>query len=342
MQLTNIASWREKFVTGAERQLDAAREAIRQGDFSAARQSIQRALAILPHAPGATELLAELKRRAPQVAVGVAQVPITMPAHGLATWAHERVGRLTNPQLVELVRVGSEGGEYACRWAEIKSDESGLRLELRFNESARVAGITPDGVALQLLRMADSNARQFRSDFASAFASAEIIEGHTLLITWRHAHVKPEALLQFPLSDLQRSGHEPIAYSAITDADTLEVTSYRVSPESAAPVIREELFMSDEQALDALRKGDLDVLDQVPPWQLAKVKQEQGLTVGTYRMPTVHVLLCNFGNPLLNRREFRRALCYAIDRPRLVTRDSGRRGSNPRFSPLERATCLPG
>jgi ABC-type transport system substrate-binding protein len=56
------------------------------------------------------------------------------------------------------------------------------------------------------------------------------------------------------------------------------------------------------------------VLDQVPPWQIAQLRADRRVAVGTYRLPTIHVLLLNYDNRLLGSREFRRALCYGIDR----------------------------
>jgi hypothetical protein len=334
LQLTNVAAWRQKFAEGAEKQLEAARQAIAAGDPATARRAIQRALAILPDSPAADELLAELKKRAPQIAVGVSQRAYAPNSSGLQSWADERVARLTNPRFVELVQIGPEGGEYVCRWAETKSDDSGLRLELKFNESARQLGITPDAMALQLLRMADSNSPEYRGDFANVFASAEIVDGESLAINWRYAYVKPEALLQFSLAKLQITEGEPIAYSATTDPDTPTLATYRRGADASAPAISEQLSPTEQQALDLLRKGDLDVIDQVPPWLLAQVKQVPGVAVGTYRMPTVHVLLLNYENPLLVRREFRRALCYAIDRPRLVAEILAGKEATPGFRAL--------
>ena len=70
--------------------------------------------------------------------------------------------------------------------------------------------------------------------------------------------------------------------------------------------------------MEALRRGRIDLLDRVPPWHLDALRSEKQIVVGQYRLPTVHVLRMSRSNPLLNRHEFRRALCYGIDRKRLV------------------------
>jgi ABC-type transport system substrate-binding protein len=46
----------------------------------------------------------------------------------------------------------------------------------------------------------------------------------------------------------------------------------------------------------------------------------QGVRVASYRLPTVHVLIPNVSRPLLAKREFRRALCFGIDRQWILER----------------------
>jgi ABC-type transport system substrate-binding protein len=47
----------------------------------------------------------------------------------------------------------------------------------------------------------------------------------------------------------------------------------------------------------------------------------QDIRVESYRLPTVHVLIPNLERPLLSKREFRRALCFGIDRKWIVERE---------------------
>ncbi|HEX4412030.1 MAG TPA: ABC transporter substrate-binding protein, partial [Lacipirellulaceae bacterium] len=56
--------------------------------------------------------------------------------------------------------------------------------------------------------------------------------------------------------------------------------------------------------------------------------------VSTYKLPTVHVLIPNLRKPLLAKREFRRALCYGIDRKWIVDRVILGGHSLPGFEPL--------
>ena len=84
------------------------------------------------------------------------------------------------------------------------------------------------------------------------------------------------------------------------------------------PSIVEQTMSDDDAAVAALLHGEIDVLDRVPPWQVERLRAAKGIRVGTYRLPTVHVLVPNMKRPLMAAREFRRALCYGIERSRVV------------------------
>ena len=316
--LGNMESWRKKFSDGADRQLEQARRALEAGDYMAARRALVHATTIKPDSPGVAPLLAELRRRSPQVVVGVHQHAKAVGDQARLKWDQERVSRLVAPRFAEPISVGPEGTQYACRWAAVEADESGLQLRLTFEEAAWQAGISPGSVARQVLRMADPDRPEYRADFAAVFASAEIVDGATLVLRWRATHVKPLALLTFPVTQI--AGSSGVAYQANADTESAQTVSYRLpGAPNTTPAIVEEAHADEDKLLAALVSGDLDVIDQLPPWKIAEAQSVAGVTVSPYRMPTVHVLLCNYSRPLMRRREFRRALCYGMDRPRMVT-----------------------
>ena len=322
LALANIPTWQEKFQVGAERQLDLARQSITAGDYTAARQAVQRAIVILPEVEEARALFDEIERLSPQIIVGISQQALGDDPQALPTWSQERVGRLTNPRFVELVRIGTEGGEYTCRWGEIEINDAGLQLTITFNAAGRRVGITPEAVALECLRMADPAEADFDAGFADVFSRVEVGGGQQVIVHLRYAHLKPLALLQFPVAHLAELTQETVPFQAARTSQnpqTIKFTSHPQGNEITTQIILEEASSNDEEALAVLKRGDLDVLERVPPWQLDQMSQLADVTVSAYRLPTLHVLLCNYENPLMQRREFRRALCYGIDRPRMIT-----------------------
>jgi tetratricopeptide (TPR) repeat protein len=315
LNLDNLVTWQQKFASGAERQLATARQAIADGNLALARQSLQRAQTILPDIVGADELYAEIVRLAPQIVVGVSEPFVDQRPSKLPNWSVERDSRLIHPRFVEIVAVGPEGAVYASPWAKVELDVSGLQLQITLSSGALAEGITPDKVALQLLKMANPESDEFRIDFANCFERVEIVGGDQVVLHLKSIHVKPVMLLNFPLSnlDIPPQGYQ-IAKASEPGSTTFELPF----SQSTAPAIVEQVFANDDEAIQALDRGDIDVLDEIAPWQVEKTSQLTGLTVAKYRLPTVHVLLSNSDNPLLRRREYRRALCYGTDRPRMV------------------------
>jgi ABC-type transport system substrate-binding protein len=130
----------------------------------------------------------------------------------------------------------------------------------------------------------------------------------------RRPHVLPQALLQTRL----RSGDA--AAPLYTVAATSETES-RFEPaargeraEQLRPVIVERYFHEPRKAIDALRKGKVDVLERVLPNDALRMMDDDSLSVGAYAFPSVHVLVPNLNNPFLANRTFRRALAYGINR----------------------------
>ncbi len=326
LQIKTIGTWRKKFQTKAEKHLAEAQSQVEQGNFHEARQAIRRTLAILPSLAGAKSLIDEINLRSPQVIVGVTQHGRAPTSAQLARVAAARVAKLTHPQLIELSDFGGEGGIYTCHWAEIEIDDSGLHFNIRLNEQARNAGIYPEMVALQLLQTTDPANPSYREDTAGLLQHASISDGRELQIQWRWPHVRPETLLQLSLQNLAANNALARVYQPVSDNSDKDVLLYDLpntlpdaSPNRARPPsIIERVYPSEEKALTDLVRGEVDVLERIAPWQVDRMRQTDAIVVGSYRLPTIHVLVPNYSKPLMRRREFRRALCYGIDRQRIV------------------------
>lgn len=320
LKASNVASWQEKFEQGAKQQISLARRKVDQEDYSAAREALRQALAILPDAQGVEALLEEINRRSPQIVVAVDE--LRCATDNELAWTSARTRQLTDPQLVNLVDFGAEGGKYDCPWADLTSDDTGLQLDLSLNQAARQEAISPETVAMELIKRADPAAEQFRADFAELFRHVEVSRGNRVQIHWQRSHVRPESLLTVSLSRVTDQATPPGEYQASRD-DNGEAIVYRAptdeSKQTGPETIIERYFDNEEAAVAALLDGEIDVIARLPPWQISRLQQTRGIVVLPYRLPTVHVLIPNYDKPLLGRREFRRALCYGIDRPQILT-----------------------
>ena len=137
--LPMLMCWQKKFERGAKRQLSNAQKAIEEKRYTEARRSVRRALAILPDASGADEMMSEIDRLSPQIIVGVDQL-VTQTSQQL-DWSTARIALLTDPKLVTLTDFGAEGGKYECHWGKLSSDDTGLLLSLDLESRRIAAGI---------------------------------------------------------------------------------------------------------------------------------------------------------------------------------------------------------
>ncbi len=145
-------------------------------------------------------------------------------------------------------------------------------------------------------------------------------------IDLRRPHVLPEAMLQIRLdkrSDDPKKlspGEGPYRLAESPDDDLHFVANplYPFPGQGHPSEIVERYFATSEEAIAALRRGDIDVIDYLFPDDAARLKNDESLTVVPYALPTIHVLMPNYNNPFTANEMFRRALLYGIDRPRIL------------------------
>jgi peptide/nickel transport system substrate-binding protein len=82
--------------------------------------------------------------------------------------------------------------------------------------------------------------------------------------------------------------------------------------------IREVRLPPGQSAVGALRRGEVSMIDHVPPDQVAGLAAAGDIKVGSYSQPVVHVIALDGRNPALRSRSLRRALSYAVDRKGLL------------------------
>ena len=320
LKASNVDGWQRKFEQGAMRQLSNAQKFVEAKRYSEARRAVRQALAILPEATGAAEMMSEIDRLAPQLIVGVDQL-VTQADQPL-DWSTARIAQLTDPKLVTLADFGAEGGAYECEWGKLSSDDTGLLLNLDLNREALSQGFSAEAIALQLLRRSDPESPGYRPNFAGLLDSIEIGRGNQVKLHWQRSHVRPEALLDLSLNDLSGDRRLGTRFEVSVDQELENQVSFRSVTEAgrddASETIIERYYDNDEMAIADLIGGEIDVLARVPSWQVARLEQTTGIDVVPYRLPTVHALIPNYDQPLMGRREFRRAICYGIDREQIL------------------------
>lgn len=324
LKLANVARWQSQFQRDAQTQLDRARAALAAKEYSEAREAVAYARSIMPTVAGGAELWKAIQETAPEIRVGVSQLSDAAVTSQTPTWAAARVSDLVNPRLAEMVDFGAEGGVYRSRWCEIRNSGDGLATIVAMNLSSRQRGLRPETLALQLVEMANPADTRYQADFASLAASVKLLEGRHVEVSWRHPHVRPESFFQIPLRWLTTAEQgpglwfDPLPPKREGSEQPYERTGGTETAPGEPRMVVELTFSDDEAAIESLTRGDIDAIDRVPPWQLSRLERSTDVAVVPYRLPTVHVLIPNMANPLMDFREFRRALNYGIDGESIV------------------------
>ena len=324
LPLENIARWRAKFQADAEAQMREARAALAAEQYGEARDAVAMARSILPTIEGGEELWKQIQGTAPEIRVGVTQIATPPGLSQTPTWPAARVIGVADPRLVDMVDFGAEGGIYQSPWGELSTSDDGLETTLRLSPAAINQGLTPAAIALQLAEMARGDGARSQDDLAALVENVRVAGSQDVIVRWRRPHVRPEAFLQAPLRWLTTAERSPgLWFEPVGQRNASREQRYQRTGQPAAGndqprFIVEQVFENDDAAIEALIRGDVDVIDRVPPWQIDRLQQVEGIVVAPYRLPTIHVLIPNFKNPLLETREFRRAISYGIDSESIV------------------------
>ncbi|MEM6331329.1 MAG: ABC transporter substrate-binding protein, partial [Planctomycetota bacterium] len=315
-----------------ERVADGAR-AFRAKQYRRARAAANQALSIWPSHKRAAQLLGLVQRAQPTVVVGV-RTAATLPLRQrVDSPASIRAGFLAAQTLTRITDYSPEGGVYASPVGIVGLDATGRELSLTvldYPRDSAAAYAAPARVARWLLKAATPQERAYRPAIARVLGGVLTPEPDLLVVELARTHVRPEALL----SDvgLDECGL-PAPFGAFgarrpegEENQSLLALEAR-SQASAITNIDEVAIQADDDAIAKLLSGEVDLLDRVAPWQLPTLRSDDRIQIGRYRLPTVHVLIPHnaaekaagaAAQRLLDSREFRRALCYGLDRERIL------------------------
>jgi len=321
-----VTDWEKRLSQRAEEQLALSEGFSRKQRFGKALQAIDRAKRIWPELPGIDSQARRLDKIYQRIVVGVSKLPSFDFRHRAfddTSW--RRVGRLVELPLFIFSGQGTEGGEYTSPWASVTWDEAHAKLTLEFPPRPLTFPSLSIRVAGSILQ-------------SSVFTNAQnplvkAIEqrGPDRLRLELANRLLPESYLQ----EIYLQESDPIGSSVLhigkgTSGPFLlleqddQVTRYgRNNPNTSEggprlDEILERKFPSITAALGALERGEIDLIDQVPPWYVGKLAKTPSIRLVPYRLPVLHVLLANPNRPFTSNRTFRRGLLYAINRPSIL------------------------
>ena len=305
---------------------DKAQSLLAEGKYVEAYDASTRMRNIWPAVPGGEQLLVEMSRRHPLVIVGVSQPVKAFDARSLIDPAARRAGRLVQRYLMDFSGMGPEGGKYSSPYGTFSRSDDGTSFTLAVKPPTQPAGasaavVSAFDVSQRLLQLADPNNADYQAAWARLVSAVQVKQATQVQVDLRLPHVLPEALLQ--VDALQTTpeaaagkGFGPFQVFSSDPKVTRFARNDRspfVVPGQPAEVV-ERYFDDPQRAILALKRGEIDVLDQVYAGDLQALSLDSSIVVKQYSAPTTHMILINREHPYLANRTFRRALLYSSDR----------------------------
>ncbi len=314
--------WRDQLEELATRHKDEAQTHLEAGRFVEAQDAASQLLSIWPQLPGAADLAADIARRHPLVRVGVEHPARAFDTASLHDVAARRAGRLVGRLLVERVAIGAEGGRYESPIAKLARSDDSLSLNLRL---LPIAGPTAAYELTQrLVARATDGTDEYDAAWAAILSSVSLSSLDEVQVHFRSSVMLPEALLTVPLSQAGPAAPGVSQPYTIFSSDSAAARftlnpSYDFLQKSQPAEIIERTFADPQRALQALKRGEIDVLDRVFPGDIVGLKSDSSLAVAAYAGPTTHALAVRSQHPFLTSPTFRRALLYASNRELLLS-----------------------
>ena len=326
----SVRNWKRQLQSIAENVLGEARQYSDDGNDRAAYVSSRRAYEIWPDTPGVREMMVNTARRYPILSVAVSQRYAPSNERPMFNWANRRASRLEYRRLFELTGVGPNGGIYECPVGKptIADDYRGLSIQMLDlgGDSAAYIGMA---VSRRLLEIANPERPAYDPAWAMVFRSLDLVGTSDLQLTLRRPSLTVQALLDTDAVSGRvpqlRQAWQP--YTLDSSEESPDRQRFVLNPDYALVVstqpreVIERDFDNPKQAIQALRSGEVDLLDRIFPADVEQVSRDETLVVQPYRIPSLHVLVPNQNRPHPSNRIFRRAIAYAIDREQILKRD---------------------
>ncbi len=322
-QAETIKRWQDLLTGMASQKRDEAQSHLDNMRFREAIATSKEMMRIWPDVSGGRALAETIVSRYPLVIAGVSQNATSYDSARFDDWAARRAGRLVERRLCEYAARGPEGGRYASPLGTLESSDDNRQLYLQL-DPARVQSensqVTGYDVARRLLALANPQDKSYLPAWGALVKSVSVQNIYRVQIDFRKPHVLPEALLQtlVQTSNVQGTtaadGPYVVGPARPNENSFLINRNYTFTQPKQPVEIAERVFVKSDQAVIALKRGEIDILDRIFPADVPRLRGDDGIIVGQYTLPTLHVLVPNFRKPYPNNRTFRRAILYAIDR----------------------------
>lgn len=320
-QQATVAKWTKQISDLAASHRDVARQLVAQQKLRESLAAVREMNRVWPQVTGGPELTKEVAERYPLVIVGVQQRAVRHESDRLDDWAARRTGRLVQRRLCEYVGKGPEGGRYESPLGTLEFSDDGRQITfaLRPLEDAVTSDLNGYEIARRLAALADPADPTYSPAWGGLVAGIAVSDVNQVRIDLKRPHVLPPSLLQTSLQLPQAAGAGS-AGPYVPAEQTPAANHFLVNRQYAFYQARqpkelvERLYDKPDKAIQALKRGEIDIYDRVFPADVYRLRNDSSLTVGQYAVPTIHVLVPNYARPFPANKIFRRAILYALNR----------------------------
>ncbi len=323
---------RDRFVNRARELVKSAEK----DEGSGRLDKLTEALRVWPSLEGAGDAYRAAFSARPTLEVAVDDLP-----RGVGPWirspADERVNRLLYLPVLARDDEESMQGKISGQLAEkVTTTDLGRRVVIRVRSDARWSdgSRTVDSADLgrALTDAAEPTSPRFSARWADLLDRVDLPDASRVEIHLTRVFLRPGAFLLGPVGPSHaavdgRSGHaSDEARKLVTDGpfrcveagpDRFEiVASQRLEKQAPDLVLRIKEFRhaTASQTFGAFTRGEVSLVEHVPPDRLAGIASNPSFKIGRYSRPRLHRIALDGRTPALRNRNLRRALSAAIDR----------------------------
>jgi peptide/nickel transport system substrate-binding protein len=305
--------------------------------------ALTEAIRVWPTLQGADAAYRDAFLAVPTLDIAVNDVP-----RGVGPWiitpADDRIARLLyRPVLArddEEAMQGKADGQLA---SAVTTSDLGRRIviavrrDVPWSDGSRP--VSAIDVARALTDAAEPGSLRFAARWADMLDRVEVSEDGKVEIRLTRAFLKPGAWLLGPVGPAHGGGDGRVALinrgralvvdgpyrwiGSNADRATLraaEPTGDSSSAERALKVqrIKEVRYPTAKATIGAFLRGEVALIERVPPDRVAELEANPEFKVGRYARPSLHLIALDGRNKALRNRSLRRGLSYAIDRRALL------------------------
>jgi peptide/nickel transport system substrate-binding protein len=274
----------------------------------------------------------------PTLDVAVLDLP-----RSIAPWirspAAERVARLFYlPILLNESPDAAKGMLAGQLAASFEKGELGRRFTVQIKPGITWSDGTRPVSAIDLVRAlsdrTDPRSPAYNARWADLLQKVQPLDEQKVEVRLSRSVLRPEAWLLGPVGPAHAAwdgwvttaeGRKPVGDGIYSwDKADDRIAQFRAAP-SGGPTgspkiqrIREIRVPSERAAISALLRGDVTMIEHVPPDRVPELSKNDQIRVGRYEAPVLHRIAIDGRHPALRNRTLRRGLSHAIDRKTIL------------------------